>query len=316
MPHWVEVSLTVDGELAEAVAEVLARYVPGGVVIESTRVDVSTEDEGRVVGPLRVCGYLPVDERLEATRQQILEGLWHLGFIRPLPEAQFRPVETLDWAEAWKQHYRPIPIGSRLLIVPAWMQPETERRIPILLEPGMAFGTGAHPTTQLSLQFLEELPLEGQPVIDIGCGSGILSIAALKLGAAHALGVDVEADAIPAARQNAARNGVAERLRLGVGSVAAVRRGDFGLRQAPIVLANIIAPVLARLLDDGLAALVSPGGVLILSGILEVQMDGREGHVSMLDALQRHGLRITARKQAGDWVALTVAPENTRRLPA
>ncbi len=312
MPHWVEVSLTVDGELAEAVAEVLARYVPGGVVIESTRVDVSTEDEGRVVGPLRVCGYLPADERLEDTRQKILEALWHLGFIRPLPEAQFRPVEALDWAEAWKQHYRPIPIGSRLLIVPAWMQPEAGGRVPILLEPGMAFGTGTHPTTQLCLQFLEELPLEGRQVIDVGCGSGILSIAALKLGAAHALGVDVEADAIPAARQNAARNGVAERLSLGVGSVPEVRRGDFGLRQAPLVLANIIAPVLVRLLDDGLAGLVAPGGVLVLSGILEVQMDGQEGHVSMLDALQRHGLRITARKQVDDWVALTVEPEDTR----
>ncbi len=306
MPHWIEVSLCVDGELAEAVADVLARYVPGGVVIESTQVDVSTEDEGRVVGPLRVCGYLPVDEHLEDTRQRILEGLWHLGFIRPLPEAQFRPVEERNWAEAWKQHYRPIPIGRRLLIVPSWMQPEPGERTPILLEPGMAFGTGTHPTTQLCLQFLEEIPLQGKQVIDVGCGSGILAIAALKLGAAHALGVDVDADAVHSARENAARNGVHERLTLGVGSVPEVRGGDFGLSQAPVVVANIIAPILVRLLDDGLAHLMAPGGLLLLSGILDVQMDGREGHVSMLEALQRHGLRIQAQKSIGDWQGLWV----------
>ncbi len=307
MEQWLEVSVTVDGELAEAVAEVLARYVPGGVVIESTRVDLSTEDEGRVVGPLRVCGYLPMDAHLETTRQKISEGLWYLSRIRPMPEPQFRPVGEQNWAETWKQHYRPIEIGSRLLILPAWMEPPAGERIPILLEPGMGFGTGTHPTTQLSLLFLEERVAPGIPVIDLGCGSGILSIAAVKLGAERALGLDVDADAVASARENAARNGVTEQTAFEVGSVPEVRRGDFGLRRVPLVVANIIAPVLVRLLDGGLPDLLSPGGTLLLSGILQPQMRGEEGHVSILDALERSALRITARKQQGDWVTLAVA---------
>ncbi|GAB4521680.1 MAG: 50S ribosomal protein L11 methyltransferase [Anaerolineales bacterium] len=306
MSAWIEVSLTVDGELAEAVAEVLARHVPGGVVIESTRVEANEENEGRVVGPLRVCGYLPADDTLEATRQKISEGLWYLSRIRPMPEPQFRPVAEQNWAETWKQHYRPIEIGQRILILPAWMPIPDGERIPILLEPGMAFGTGTHPTTQLCLQFLEELPLKGSDVIDIGCGSGILSIAALKLGARRAVGVDIEADAIPSAQENAALNGVQEALTLAVGSVSEVQRGDFGIRQAPIVLANILAPILVRLLDAGMADLLSPDGVLVLSGILEPQLQGDEGHVSMLDALQRHHLRIQSQKNIGDWFALAV----------
>jgi len=306
MPHWIEVSLIVEDELAEAVAEVLARYVPGGVVIESTRVEANAEDEGQVVGPLRVCGYLPADEHLEESRQKIREGLWYLSRIRPMPEPQFRSVAEQNWAEAWKQHYHPIEIGQRLLILPAWMPVPPGKRIPIIVEPGMAFGTGTHPTTQLCLQYLEELPLSDEHVIDIGCGSGILSIAALKLGARHALGVDIEADAIPSAQENAARNGVQEHLTLGVGSVAEVLRGDFAFRQAPIVLANILAPILVRLLDAGMADLLTPHGVMVLSGILEPQLLGDEGHVSMLAALERHHLRILSQKTINDWVALAV----------
>lgn len=309
MPHWIEVSLIVEGELAEAAAEVLARYVPGGVVVESTRVEANTEDEGRVVGPLRVCGYLPVDEHLEETRQKIREGLWYLSRIRPMPEPQFRPVDEQNWAETWKQHYHPIEIGQRLLILPAWMPIPPGERVPIILEPGMAFGTGTHTTTQLCLQYLEELPLSDAHVIDIGCGSGILSIAALKLGARRALGVDIEAGAIPAAQENAARNGVQERLTLGVGSVTEVLRGDFAFHQAPIVLANILAPILVRLLDAGMAGLLAPDGVMVLSGILEPQLRGEEGHVSMLAALERHHLRILSQKNINDWLALAVTRE-------
>ncbi len=307
MDTWLEVSVTVDGELAEAVAEVLARYVPGGVAIESTRVDLSTEDEGRVVGPLRVCAYLPVDEHTEETRRKIAEGLWYLSRIRPMPEPSFRPLRQQNWAETWKRHYRPIEIGKRLLILPAWLEKPPGKRIPVLLEPGLGFGTGTHPTTQLSLLFLEGLLSPGLRVIDVGCGSGILSIAALKLGAEGALGVDVDADAVASARKNAALNGVAERAAFEVGSVPEVRRGLFGNPQAPLVLANIIAPVLVRLLDGGLTDLLAPGGTLVLSGILQPQMRGEEGHVSILEALERNALRITARKTQGDWVALAVA---------
>ena len=299
---WLEVSLTVDGELAEAVAEVLARYIPAGVVIESTAVYAGPEDEnGQAVGPLRVCGYLPVDDQLEETRRKIEEGLWYLGRISPLPAPVFCPFEEVNWVEAWKQHYHPIPVGEGLMIVPAWLEVETGGRMPIRIDPGMAFGTGTHPTTQLCLALTEAYFQQagGRPrVLDIGCGSGILAIAALKLGAVHALGVDIDPLAMDASRQNADLNQVPGGLELGVGSVGEVRQGSFSLQQGELVFANILAPVLVRLLDEGLGELVTPGGWLVLSGILDEQS------LEVEAALDRHGLTLLERRQSGDWVAL------------
>jgi ribosomal protein L11 methyltransferase len=316
--------LVVDGELAEAVSEVLGRYVTGGVAIESTQVVADAEDEGHAVGPLRVAGYLPVDEQLEERRRQLEEALWYLGRIRPLPEARFEQIQNADWSEAWKQHYRPIAIGRRLMIVPAWLEePEATAgaaRLPLRMDPGMAFGTGTHPTTQLCLELIEGMyqddrrlrtadrdpasAVGGPPsaVIDVGTGSGILAIAALKLGAAQALGVDIDPLAMDAARHNAALNGVTGRLELGLGSVSEILGGKFSIRSAPLVLANILAPVLVRLFaEDGLGELVTPGGAAVLSGILEDQAD------KVIAAAEAQGLALVDRRQAGDWVALLVA---------
>ena len=313
---WIEVELIVDGELAEAVAEVLGRFVSGGVAIESTAVTASDDDsQGQAVGPLRVCGYLPVDDQLEENRRRLEEALWYLGCIRPLPAPQFRTVEEQDWSQAWKQHYRPIAIGERLIIVPAWLESPDPERIAVRMDPGMAFGTGTHPTTQLCLGMIEFLYNEKHSakdenisllspafrpltLIDIGCGSGILAVAALKLGAQTALGVDIDLESVRAAQANAELNGVAGRLQVGLGSVAGIRRGEFALRRAPLVLANILAPVIVQLLDEGLVDLLDPGGVLILSGILEEQMAEVEA------ALARHRLQVAARRQSGDWVAV------------
>ena len=308
---WAEFSLVVDGELAEAVAEVLARYAPDGVAIESTAVAASPDDsEGHAVGPLRVCAYLPVDSHLAETRRQLEEALWYLGRIRPLPPLQMRTIQESDWSEAWKEHYRPIQVGERLIIVPAWLESPQEQRIVIRMDPGMAFGTGTHPTTQLCLELLENSLLATQTglpagemlnVIDVGCGSGILSVAAIKLGASHALGVDIDPLAVAAALENAALNGVSERLEAGLGSVAEILAGSFSLRRAPLVLANILAPVIVQLLDGGLAELLGAGGTLILSGILAEQED------EVGEALRHKGLSVAARRQSGDWVALAAS---------
>jgi ribosomal protein L11 methyltransferase len=300
---WLEVSLVVDGEMAEAVAEVLARYIPDGVVIESTAVATEADDEGgHAVGPLRVCGYLPVDANLEDTRRRIEEGLWYLGRIRPLPAPVFKPFEEINWVEAWKEHYHPIPVGERIIIVPAWLETPPGGRIPIRIDPGMAFGTGTHPTTQLCLELLDyfdgrALP-RGYQVLDIGCGSGILAVAALKLTASHALGVDIDPLAVDASRQNALSNCVSERLDLGVGSVIEVQAGQFDIRKAELVFANILAPIILRLFNDGLAELVKPGGVLILSGILAEQAE------EIIVTVGQHGMQVIERRQVGDWVAL------------
>jgi ribosomal protein L11 methyltransferase len=295
--HWLEVSLTVNGELAEAVAEVLSRFVSGGVVTESGVIYNDAEDEGTEYGPVRVFGYLVVDEHLEDNRRQLSEALWHLGMIRPLPEPTFRSIEDEDWMAAWKQHYHPIPIGKRLEVLPAWIEKHDETRIAVHIDPSMAFGTGTHPSTQLCLEMVESYTQPGQPVIDVGCGSGILAIAALRLGASHALGVDIDNASIKSTNENAAANQVQQNLECALGSVPEIRQGQFSLRQAPLVLVNILAPVIVRLFEAGLAELVAPAGMLVLSGILAEQAE------DVKTAAAQHGLHFKEMRQIEDWVA-------------
>ncbi len=299
---WLEISLDVSGELAEAVTEVLARFAPGGVAVESTAIQASADEYGEPTGPMRVRAYLPVDDQLEATRQKLEEALWFLGRIQPLPEPTFTLIEEQNWMQAWKQHYRPIEIGEKLLILPAWVDPPDTHRIPLRIDPGMAFGTGTHPTTQLSLILLEKYLRPADTLLDIGCGSGILAIAACKLGASAAYGVDIDPASIEIARQTARDNQVLEQILFEAGSVEDVREGLFPIRQAPVVIANILTHILIRLLEDGMAELISPGGVLLLSGILEEKME------EMQAALEKHGLRITEKLMIEDWVGLAVRP--------
>lgn len=299
-PRWLEVSLTVNGELAESVAEVLDRFASGGVVVESGVIYDEEEGEGTPVGPVKVYAYLPVDEFLEEKRQRLAEALWFLGRIQELPEPAFRPIQDEDWMAAWKKHYHPIPIGQRLLVLPAWIEQTDLTRIAVKIDPSMAFGTGTHPTTQLCMEMLEKHLIPGQTVIDIGCGSGILSIAALKLGASCALGVDIDSAAVKSTRENAQANEVLTGLETGLGSVAEVLKGNFSIKQAPVVLANILAPIIIRLFGVGLAQTVEPGGKIILSGILEGQAAG------VRQAAEAAGLTWLETAQQLDWVAIVM----------
>ena len=299
---WLEVSLRVDGELAEAVAEVFARFAPGGVAVESTTIQSSTDEAGEPVGLMRVCAYLPVNPQLEETRQKLAEALYFLGRIQPLPEPIFTPIEDQNWMEAWKQHYQPIEIGKKLLVLPAWAEMPDTNRIPLRIDPGMAFGTGTHPTTQLSLMLLEKTLQPEDTLFDIGCGSGILAVAAHKLGAGQVYGVDIDPQAVEIAWQTARDNQVQQGVQFETGSVVEVRKGLFQVRQAPVVVANILTHILIRLLDSGLADLVAPGGVLILSGILE------EKEAEIRDALTQKDLKIIEKITIEDWIGLAVKP--------
>lgn len=299
--NWLEVSLTVDGELAESVADVLARFAPNGVMTEQGVRFVNDEDEGTATGPITVRVYLEVNDQLEETRQKIEESLYYLGMITPVPTPAYKQIADQNWMEAWRQHYKPILIGEQLLILPAWLESPDPKRIPIKIDPGMAFGTGTHPTTQLCLELMERSVISNwKLVIDVGCGSGILSIAALKLGADKVLGVDIDMESVKNSRENADVNEVGEELLLGQGSVAEVLAGQFAFKSAPLVVANILAPVLIRLFEAGLADLIQPNGEIILSGILDHQAE------SVIEAGQAKGLKRGEVRQMKDWVAISM----------
>ena len=297
---WLEVSLTVDGELAEAVAEVLDRFASGGVVVESNVKYRNVEDEGTPYGPVKVYGFLTVDETLEEKRHKLEEALWYLNAIRELPQAVYREIEDQNWMTAWKEHYRPIEIGKKLLILPAWIEQKDMTRVAVKIDPSMAFGTGTHPSTQLCLELVEDHVQAGKAVIDIGCGSGILTIAALKLGASRALAVDIDAESVRETKKACVFNQVGEQVETGLGSVVEINHGDFSMKQAPLVLANILAPVLIKLFDAGMAETITPGGVIILAGILAEQGE------SVRAAAEHVRLTFVEERHSGDWVALVM----------
>ena len=286
MGEWLEVSVEVDHETAEAVAEVLSRYTRRGVVIEGGPDGWETE-------PVIVRGYLPADDQLWSVKRRIEEGLWHLGQIRPVPEPSFRTIAEEDWSEAWKKQLKVLRIGERLVIRPSWLEhsPEPEDVI-IELDPGMAFGTGLHPTTQLCLCALERLIRPGLEVLDLGTGSGILAIAAAKLGAGHVAAYDNDEQAVQVARANVIQNGVSDGV--------TVRRGS--LSDAPerydLVVVNILARVVMKMAEAGLSERLRPGGALVAAGITADQA------AEVVAALERNGLELTDQRQRNDWVSL------------
>jgi ribosomal protein L11 methyltransferase len=296
--NWVEVSLTVSAEQAEAVAEVLSRTIPHGVVVEQKAMQNNHDDANRVEPNARVFGYLLADTTLEFKKKQLEEALWHLGQIQPLPAATYQPILDEDWMASWKKHYQPIKIGKKLVIIPAWIKKDFPGRVPIRINPGMAFGTGTHPSTQLCLQFLEEALQPTQSVIDIGCGSGILSIASLQLGAGFVLGVDIDPAAIKSTQENSANNKIKTRLEIGLGSVREIRSNLFSIQTAPLVVVNILASIIIHLFEDGLADLMDAGGKLILAGILEPQAK------NVIAIAMKNGLVLEKTITSLDWAAL------------
>lgn len=297
---WIEVSLEVDGEAAEAVADLLARYGHQGVAIEQAGFPIEVwPDEIPPADRLIVRAYFPADARADAARQQLREALWHLGRLYPMPEPTFAVVKEEDWAEAWKQHYHPLRLGRRLYIRPQWTTLPDPRPddIVLVMDPGMAFGTGTHPTTQLCLIAVEE-HLTARPavdVLDLGCGSGILGIAALKLGAARVLALDTDELAVHATAQNAAYNEVNDRLTVQQGNLETLRHSA---RHFDLLLVNILAKVIIALCEEGLGDVLRAGGTAVFSGIIHEQADEVEA------ALRRAGLEPYRRRTQGDWVAI------------
>jgi ribosomal protein L11 methyltransferase len=300
---WIELSVRADIEAVEAVSEILSRFAPGGTSVEPGFEPVD-EGLGARVDPNQpaiVRAYLPGRDRT-AARVAIGEARRALGHLqvfelRPIGELEVSVVHEADWAEAWKAHFPVLRVGHRLVIRPTWRR---HRRRPddvvMALDPGMAFGTGLHPTTRLCLAGIERWAdsgrVEGARVLDVGCGSGILLIAAGLFGATGLVGVDTDPIAVEASLANAALNQLA----------VDVRQGSLPSRAGPfeLVVANLIASLLVALAGE-LVAELRPGGRLLSSGIF---ID-REDDVRI--TLEAAGLSLVERTAEGEWVALEFA---------
>ena len=296
--RWIEVSLRVDGESAEAIAEALGRYGHQGVSLEQADIPPDRFDESDLppAENLILRAYFPDDSDFPNTKQQFETALGHLGWLYPMPTPAYRAVDEADWEDAWKAHYHPLRIGRRILVRPRWIEVALEEDdIEVALDPGMAFGTGTHPTTQLCLEALEARMKPALHVLDLGCGSGILGIAAAKLGASTVLALDIDAMAVEATRENAAFNGVAHVVAAERGSLESVLSSA---RRFDLMVVNILARIILELTEQRLADALRPGGIALFSGIIDTQAEEVEA------GLRRCGLRIRSRRQRGDWVLI------------
>jgi ribosomal protein L11 methyltransferase len=306
--YWLEVSVRTDGEAAEAVSELLRPYAYNdGVVLEQLGVsDDATPDALETTVTVKI--YIPENEDTPAIRRRIAEGLYHLNRLYPVPAPHFHQLEEADWAHAWKAHYHPFRLGRRLWIRPSWITDESLEAssgdVILTLDPGMAFGTGLHPTTQMCLQVLEQLTQPGMRVLDLGTGSGILAIAAAKLGATAVRAVDTDRVAVETAVTNVRQNDVQDNVVVDQGSLPDVLDKDWDL-----VVVNILAPVIASMLrHDRLLDYLAPGGRLILSGIIDEQRE------LVATAVADAGGAIDQTMSIRDWLALVVTSTNSGYL--
>ncbi|MCP4360775.1 MAG: 50S ribosomal protein L11 methyltransferase [Chloroflexi bacterium] len=300
---WLEISVITDGEGAEAVAEQLRPFAYQNSVILEQLGDESSLDLNALETTVIVKIYISEDEDTPQLRQRIEEIIHYLGRLYPIPPPTFRKLKEEDWANAWKVHYHPFRVGKRIWIQPSWIEDETNSQpaetdsrqpgdIVLTLDPGMAFGTGLHPTTQMCLRALETAVQPGDSLLDVGSGSGILAIAGAKLGASPILGVDVDELAVKTAVANAQLNGL-HSLTFRTGTLATVQRKGWD-----VVVVNILASVIVELFQTGsLLDYVSEGGRLILSGIIDEQAG------EVVTAVENGGGKIGKTLQVRDWVS-------------
>ena len=293
---WIELTVDVPPEYAEPMSEIFHRYGHGGVAIEQEAGYNPDEGESPPVPDfVTVKTYLPVDNTLERRRNQIDIGVRlvaHLATISPLKE---KYVEEEDWQNAWKEHFHPLRIGRHLVICPTWRTVETsESDIVIHLDPGMAFGTGHHPTTRTCMEILERDTKPGDRILDVGCGSGILSVVAVKVGATSALGLEIDPVAARAGEENVRINGIKDKVQIVQGTLPSPLAEA---RSFDIVAANISAKVVTDLAQH-LIDSVAIGGKLIAGGIIEPHVE------DVTKALNAVGASIDETFIDGDWVTL------------
>jgi ribosomal protein L11 methyltransferase len=295
--RWLELTVEVDSEAVEAVSEILGR-LGRGAAVRPTRLIRDPFDELAAredpSAPYELTAHLPDDAAAPVAIESTERALWHLRAfgLRPVSELRVRTVEETDWTEAWKEGYHPQRIG-RLLVVPSWLDPPVGTDGLVLrLDPGMAFGTGLHPTTRACLELLQRVgPMPGR-VLDVGCGSGILGLAAIALGAGRVDALDTDPVAVETTLANAAANDMGDRITAHAGTLEEAPDEPY-----PLVLANLVAVVLVELAPR-LAGHLELGGTLLASGIMA------ERSAEVGSALTAAGLLLDERVDDGEWVSL------------
>ena len=293
--NWLELSIKSPPEFVEPLSHIFYKYGEGGVSVEYPA--EFNPDEGEVAPVpdfLTIKTYLRFDETLDHRRANIEIGVKlvaHVCEIEPLVE---RKVEEEDWESNWKEYFHPITIGKKLVICPTWRTSDCyPQRSVVMLDPGMAFGTGHHPTTRMCLELLEEIIQGEEKVLDIGCGSGILSIAAVQLGAEFSRGIEIHENAVDVARENCVSNNVDDKIDIVLGTLDEHKYNEC----YDVAVANISSKVIVDLIQS-LVGSIKVGGALILSGILSESFANIERAVSGVD------VRIEDVKRDGDWVAI------------
>ncbi|WP_233981605.1 50S ribosomal protein L11 methyltransferase [Pectobacterium versatile] len=263
---WIQLKINTSGKVAEQLGDVMMESGAVSVTFQDTHdtpVFEPLPGETRLWGDTDAIALYDAETDMNAVIAMLeQEPLLGVGFKHKIEQ-----LEDKDWEREWMDNFHPMQFGKRLWICPSWRDIPDPNAVNVMLDPGLAFGTGTHPTTALCLQWLDGLDLEGKTIIDFGCGSGILAISALKLGAARAIGIDIDPQAIQASRDNAQRNGVSERLEL---YLPKDQPADLS---ADVVVANILAGPL-RELAPLISDLPKAGGHLGLSGVLATQAEG------------------------------------------
>ena len=298
---WTEIKITVNADYVDRAGDIAQMVVPYGIYIEDYRtleqeaweiagIDLIDEDllaKDRTKGIVHI--YISPEENPAEAVSFLTERYSAEGIDAEIDRTA---CKNEDWENNWKKYFKPMPIGERLLIRPVWEQEyDAGNRAVLHLEPGLAFGSGTHDTTRLCLETLEKYANPGKTVLDIGCGSGILSVASLLLGADKALGVDIDALAVKTARENGRTNGFDEpRFTVLQGSTTDKVTGRYD-----IIVANIVADIIINLCRD-VKNFMNPGAVFITSGIIVPRED------DVLRAFEENGLAVKARHESGGWL--------------
>jgi len=308
--NWVEIKVKTTTEAIEAVSNIFYEAGVAGVVIEDPKIFLRSHDanewdyvdipEDLDFEVAHVTGYLAEDSSLAERTQVIRDRINQLpnyGLDIGRGEVAVTTISEADWDEAWKKYYKPTHIGKKIVIKPSWEEykPKAVEEVVIELDPGMAFGTGTHETTMLCLEILEDYMKRDFTVIDVGCGSGILSIACGKLGAKKVLAIDKDENAVKVARDNIKRNNLDKCIKAMKGDK--LQGIDF---KADIIVANIIADVVIDITKD-VGLYLKDGGIFISSGII------KDRKLSVIEALEKNGFDLIQQFEKGEWVALISA---------